>query len=157
LAFAATVVLAIPFSLRAADVTPEAWTTHIAEEFLRAYNEHYAAGDLDAWMSRWAADAVRESSRQHWKGQAEIRRAYQETLERWEQPGLVHERTRMVMGNRFAWQGFFIGRSKRTGRDVLVPIAIFLTFNEAGQVQHARFYLDYQHLVDQVEGRSTPQ
>jgi len=145
----------LPMRAGAVDSNPEAWTNRLVDGFLEAFNQDFAAGNLDAWMSHWAEDAVREGSREQWRGRDAIRGAYAAILREWERPGLVHERTRMVLGNRAAWQGYYHAHHRAAGRDVLVPIALFLEFDDAGLVRHARFYIDVRHLVEQLEGRAS--
>jgi ketosteroid isomerase-like protein len=145
----------VPVAAGAADAPAEEWTAHVADEFLRSFNEDFASGNLEAWMGHWTDDALRESSREQWRGRAAIQAAYAAILADWDRPRLVHERSRMVLGSRLAWQGFYAARHKRTGREVVVPIALFLSFDESGAVRHSRFYLDSLHLMDQVEGRTS--
>jgi ketosteroid isomerase-like protein len=138
---------------QAPETPPGERVSKLADEFLRSYNEDFSKGDLDAWMEHWAENALRESSRNRWEGLAAIRRSYEDILRGMSENRLLNERVRLVQGNRFAWQGDYSARSRRTGRSVLVPIAIFLTFDDTGKIKHARFYLDNNFLNDQAEGR----
>jgi len=126
----------------------------LADEFLRSYNEDFGSYKLDAWMEHWSDDAVRESSRERREGKKAIRRAYEDILRGTSENRLTHEKARMIVGNRVAWQGDYAGRSRQSGRPVQVPIAIFLTFNDAGKITHAQYYLDLDHLNDQRQGKA---
>jgi ketosteroid isomerase-like protein len=126
----------------------------LADEFLRSYNEDFDSYKLDAWMEHWADDAVRESSRERWEGKKAIRHAYEDILRGTSENRLTHEKARLIVGNRIAWQGDYAGRSRQTGRPMQLPIAIFLTFNDAGKVVHAQYYLDIDHLNDQRQGKA---
>ncbi len=128
----------------------------LTDAFLESFNRDLAGGDVEAWLSHWADDAVRASSTQTWNGKGEIRSAYIQVLQVWSDPQLTGERRRVIQGNTMAWEGEFAATFEQNGRPVRVPIAIFLAFNGAGQVQSARLYLDTRYLIDQIEGRARP-
>ncbi|MEE8555181.1 MAG: nuclear transport factor 2 family protein [bacterium] len=128
----------------------------LTDAFLESFNRDLAGGDVEAWLSHWADDAVRASSTQTWNGKGQIRSAYVEVLRTWSDPRLTGERRRVIQGNTVAWEGEFAATFEQNGRPVRVPIAIFLAFNGAGRVQSARFYLDTRYLIDQIEGRARP-
>jgi hypothetical protein len=153
----AGVLFALAFgsaSAQSSDTKGAERISKLADDFLRSYNEDFDSNKLDAWMEHWADDAVRESSRERWEGKKAIRRAYEDILRGMSENRLTHEKGRLIVGERIAWQGDYSGRSRQTGRPVQVPIAIFLTFNDAGRVVLAQYYIDINHLIDQREGRA---
>lgn len=148
-------ILATPAPEAPAQTGPEE-IGRLTDAFLESFNRDLAGGDVEAWLSHWADDAVRASSTQTWNGKGQIRSAYVEVLRTWSDPQLTGERRRVIQGNTVAWEGEFAATFEQNGRPVRVPIAIFLAFNGAGQVQSARFYLDTRYLIDQIEGRARP-
>lgn len=61
------------------------------------------------------------------------------------------ERSRLVQGNRAAWEGVVQGHDKQTGKPIKLRIVFLLEFDDQGKVQEDRVYVDVHLIGEQVK------
>jgi ketosteroid isomerase-like protein len=107
------------------------------------------SGDPDVVANAFAENGVHQGMNQgpQQVGREQIRQFFAGFKNYWSDWTQI-EKTRLVQGNRAAWEGTAEGHHKESGKYVKLPIVFFLDFDDQGKAREVRVYVDV-HLIDE--------